>query len=64
VRRGSAGRTIVSIGLVLLAVVVVIRGRVLAFAMTEGEALVALWPYWLLAAVLLVASASVKRFYE
>lgn len=64
-RRGSAaGRTVLSIGLVLLAVVVIIRGRALAFHMTEGEAFVALWPYWLLAITLIVASAFVKRFYE
>ena len=64
-RHGSpAGRLVLSLGLVLLAAVVIIYGRARAWHLTEGEALIAYWPYWLLAVALVIASAFVRRPYE
>jgi lipopolysaccharide export LptBFGC system permease protein LptF len=53
----NQGRLVVGIGSIILAVFLVIRGRALGFHLTEGEMLIALWPYWLMAAVLAFVGA-------
>lgn len=51
------GRLVISLGLGLLGALVVVWARIQTLRLTEGEALVALWPAWLLAAALLLAAA-------
>lgn len=46
-RRG--GRLVLGIGLLILAALIGLWGRIVGWQLTEGELFVALWPAWLLA---------------
>jgi hypothetical protein len=55
------GRRVLLIGLLLLALAITVRARLLTWHLTEGEALVTLWPHWTIAALLLVAASLLLR---
>jgi hypothetical protein len=42
------GRLVIGIGCLLLAFLVAVWGRVQTINLTEGEALIAMWPAWLI----------------